>query len=204
MKTTKVRKAGWVVMAVLACLVAVYAIAILIVPALAPPFIVERRAAMPLAVYAHIGGSLWALAIGPWQFTRLRERAVVHRWVGRSYLAGILVGGFGALALAPFAQTGTVASVGFGLLGILWITCTIAAVVRVRAGDRAAHRRWMIRSFALTLAAVTLRLYLPASVAAGLPFEIAYPAIAWLCWVPNLIVAEVLVLRRHGVVALAA
>ena len=83
-------------------------------------------------------------------------------------------------------------------------TFTVTAVVRIRQGDRAAHRRWMIRSFALTLAAVTLRLYLPASLAAGLPFETAYPAIAWLCWVPNLIVAEVVVLRRRGAFALAA
>jgi uncharacterized membrane protein len=200
-----VRKIGWVVMAVLASLVAAYAVAILVVPAWAPPFLAERRAAMPLAVYAHITGSLWALAIGPWQLTRrMRERIVAHRWFGRSYVAAILVGGLGAVALAPFAETGSVARLGFGTLGVLWITFTILAVVRIRQGDRAAHRRWMIRSFALTLAAVTLRLYLPASIAAGLPFEIAYPAIAWLCWVPNLIFAEVIVLRRHSDFAIAA
>jgi len=50
---------------------------------------------------------------------------------------------------------------------------------------------------ALTFAAVTLRLYLPSSMAAGIPFEIAYPAIAWLCWLPNVAVAEWLV-RRPG------
>ena len=50
----------------------------------------------------------------------------------------------------------------------------------------------MVRNFALTFAAVTLRLYLPASMVAGLAFERAYPVIAWLCWVPNLIVAELL------------
>src|SRR5262245_16850260 len=199
------RKAGWVVMAVLASLVATYAVTILAVPALAPPFLTERRAAMPLAVYAHITGSLWALAIGPWQLTRrMRERVAAHRWFGRSYAVAILVGGLGALALAPFAETGTVASVGFGTLAILWISFTIAAVVRIRQGDRVAHRRWMIRSFALTLAAVTLRLYLPASLAAGLPFETAYPAIAWLCWIPNLIVAEMMVLRSPRGVTVAA
>lgn len=44
------------------------------------------------------------------------------------------------------------------------------------------------------LAAVTLRIYLPFGIASGMPFEEAYPAIAWLCWVPNLIVAEWLIL----------
>ena len=52
----------------------------------------------------------------------------------------------------------------------------------------------MVRSYALTLAAVTLRFYLPASLANGLPFEAVYAVIAWACWVPNLIVAEWLVL----------
>src|SRR5690606_4566607 len=44
--------------------------------------------------------------------------------------------------------------------------------------------------FALTLAAVTLRICLPASMLAGLPYEAAYRAIAWLCWVPNLVAAR--------------
>ena len=58
------------------------------------------------------------------------------------------------------------------------------------AGDDVDHRAWMIRSYSLTFAAVMLRIYLPISLAAGVPFDIAYPAIAWLCWVPNVIVCE--------------
>ena len=42
----------------------------------------------------------------------------------------------------------------------------------------------------MTLAAVTLRIYLPLSQIAGIPFEEAYPAISWMCWVPNLIFVE--------------
>jgi hypothetical protein len=56
----------------------------------------------------------------------------------------------------------------------------------------------MVRNFALTFAAVTLRLWLPASVVAGVPFGLAYPAIAWLCWVPNALFAEVLLGRTAG------
>jgi hypothetical protein len=54
----------------------------------------------------------------------------------------------------------------------------------------------MIRSYALTLAAVTLRLWLPLSQVAGIDFMTAYVAIAWLCWVPNLLVAEWFLRRR--------
>ncbi|MNL75568.1 hypothetical protein D3C87_2013940 [compost metagenome] len=60
-------------------------------------------------------------------------------------------------------------------------------------GDRVAHRRWMIRSIALTLAAVTLRIQIPVSMMLDIPFDTAYPVIAWLCWVPNLVVAEMIV-----------
>jgi uncharacterized membrane protein len=196
------RKAGWVVMALLASGVALYALAILAVPEWGPPFVAERRASMPLPLFAHFIGGAWALGAGPWQFSqRLRDRTLlVHRWIGRSYVAGVLAGGVGALAMAPRALTGPVAGLGFGTLGVLWVAFTIVALARIRQGDRAAHRRWMIRSYALTLAAVTLRIYLPASMAAGVPFDTAYPAIAWLCWVPNLVAAELFAIRiRRGI-----
>jgi hypothetical protein len=47
-----------------------------------------------------------------------------------------------------------------------------------------------VRNFSLTLAAVTLRIYMPSSMIAGVPFEVAYPLVAWLCWAPNLLIAE--------------
>ena len=51
-------------------------------------------------------------------------------------------------------------------------------------------RAWMTRSYALTFAAVTLRLYLPVAIIAHWDFDASYRAISFLCWVPNLIVAE--------------
>ena len=47
----------------------------------------------------------------------------------------------------------------------------------------------MIRSYALTLAGVTLRLDVPAALLGPFAFSTAYAAIAWLCWVPNLLIA---------------
>jgi hypothetical protein len=72
---------------------------------------------------------------------------------------------------------------------------TVRGFLLIRAGNDIDHRAWMIRSYSLTFAAVTLRIYLPLSLAAGMSFDVAYPAIAWLCWVPNIIVAERLVAR---------
>ena len=55
----------------------------------------------------------------------------------------------------------------------------------------------MVRGFALSFAAVTLRILLPGAMAAGVPFELAHPAIAWLCWVPNLLLAELAFVRAR-------
>ena len=46
----------------------------------------------------------------------------------------------------------------------------------------------MIRNYALTFAAVTLRIELFALIAAGVPF--AYKTVAWSSWLPNLLVVE--------------
>jgi len=62
----------------------------------------------------------------------------------------------------------------------------------------ARHRRWMTRSFALTYAAVMLRIYLPVAMIVGLEFAQAYPVIAWLCWLPNLVVAQLLIARSEA------
>jgi hypothetical protein len=195
----------WVTLAVLSVLVAAYGLMALVLPGFGPPFLAERRAEIPWAVYAHLGGGLWALAGGPWQLHRRWRDAAprFHRWLGRSYVLGVLVGAVGALALAPRAQTGGIAQAGFGLLGGLWLAFTVLAFLRIRRQDQVAHRRWMLRSFALTLAAVTLRLYLPLSAAMGWSFEAAYPAIAWLCWVPNLLVTELYLGRSRPAVPAA-
>ncbi len=185
-------------MTVLALFIALYAIALLFVPAMRPPFLRDRFISVPLAAFLHLGGSAIALAVGPFQLNRwVRSRFIkVHRWMGRSYLVGVLLGGLAAFALATMAQTGLPARVGFGLLAVLWLTSTAIAYRHIRARNQPAHRRWMIRSYALTFAAVTLRIYLPLSQVYGIPFDPAYQTIAWMCWVPNLVVAEWIILRQ--------
>ena len=56
--------------------------------------------------------------------------------------------------------------------------------------------RWVGRgSAALAFAAVTLRIELPLASALGIGWDVAYPAIAWLCWIPNPLVAQRLIAR---------
>jgi hypothetical protein len=72
---------------------------------------------------------------------------------------------------------------------------TSAAYVYIRKGDINNHQVWMIRSYALTFAAVTLRIWLPMAQALQIEFIEAYRVIAWLCWVPNLLIAQWIINR---------
>lgn len=144
------------------------------------------------ALQVHIVASSVALLLVPWQlWPAVRAKAPrLHRGIGRAYVvAAVLGGGSGAIA-AVGTTHGPVAAGGLGVLGVVWVATTVAAFRAAMRGDFATHRRWAIRSFALAFAAVTLRLYLPVSGLLGLSFDAAYPAIAWLCWVPNLLVTR--------------
>lgn len=165
-------------------------------PDMRPSFVTHRT-----AVFVHVFAAVFAMALGPFQFlTLLRARRPgLHRLLGRLYLGlGVLVGGLAGLYLATHAFGGPVSRFGFGGLAIAWLYTGARAYAAIRARDFVTHRRWMIRNFALTFAAVTLRLWIPASLVSGLAFSAAYPVIAWLCWVPNLLAAEWWLGRARG------
>jgi uncharacterized membrane protein len=148
--------------------------------------------AHPVAVYLHVFSAAVALLLGPFQFSaRLRRARIhIHRWVGRLYLfAGVLMGGLSGLYLAQFAYGGFVARLGFATLAVCWLYTGSRAFLAIRRKAIDEHEKWIVRNFSLTFAAVTLRIYVPLSVAAGADFAIAYPIIAWLCWLPNLLLS---------------
>lgn len=144
-------------------------------------------------IVTHAVGASVALLLGPFQFLDRwrRQSPRVHRAIGYLYLGlGVGVGGVAGLLMAPFSFGGLVSHLGFGALACLWLFTGAMALVSAKGRRFEAHRLWMTRNFGLTFAAVTLRIYIPASVVAGLPFETCYPVIAWLCWVPNLVAVE--------------
>jgi len=151
-----------------------------------------RFDAMPVLSSMHVIGGAVVLLTGGFQFwPRLRALfPVIHRWMGRIYLAFVLIGGLGGLALAPYSDGGVVAHFGFGLLAVLWLFSGWQAFQNIRNGDIQAHKEWMMRNYAMTFGAVTLRIYLGMFAVAGISFEEAYPTTAWISWVPNLILVE--------------
>jgi uncharacterized membrane protein len=198
------RIAGYLVLVLLSLAVAGYAIYVygfMPLGVFVHPEMRDNFRAHPAGILLHVFGAAVAMALGPFQFsTRLRAKyPTVHRWSGRLYLGvGVLVGGAAGLYMAFHAWGGIVAKLGFACLAIAWLYTGFAAYQAIRAGDVVLHRRWMVRNFALTFAAVMLRIYLPASFAFSLDANVSYPIIAWLCWAPNLIVAEWCFNRRTG------
>ncbi|MCK5726481.1 MAG: DUF2306 domain-containing protein [Thiotrichaceae bacterium] len=153
-----------------------------------------------LTLLAHISSASIALIIGAIQLLpkKRAKQPILHRWLGRFYGFAILIGGISGFMLAVNALGGMVAGLGFGLLAIIWVGVTIQAIRMAMVKNFVEHRKWMIRSFALTFAAVTLRLYLLGFVLADVSYIPASVYLAWMCWLPNIIFAEWWIRRTLG------
>jgi prepilin-type N-terminal cleavage/methylation domain-containing protein len=172
---------------------AAFAYGLLPLGSLAHPDMQANFVAHPVGIYTHVFASALALVVGPFQFFSYPKRGylLLHRWLGRLYLAvGVLLGGLSGLYMSQFAYGGAFSKVGFGMLSFLWLYTGWRAFTAIWQRNIDEHRRWMIRNFALTFAAVTLRIYLPAFMALDFDFDTAYPLVAWISWVPNLVYVE--------------
>lgn len=157
---------------------------------------IEQRT---LAFILHITAAPIALIIGGIQFiSSLRSRhPTIHRILGRIYVFAVLIGGISGLLLAYGNENGDLARLGFGLLSIAWLISTAFALHHAIARRISEHRKWMVRSFALTFAGVTLRLYLAIFFIAGFQYSEAVVYLAWICWVPNLLFVQFWLRKEH-------
>jgi len=185
---------GWWALYLSAGGVAVYAVLFVAIRDLSDEFIQLHGTEYDAAFFllTHIICGAIALSIGPFQFSqKLRQQHKKwHRRFGYIYLCSICIGTISSFIAAQQALTGSIAQLGFSALALAWGYTTTMAFLAIRRGDFLRHENWMKRSYALTLAAVSLRIMLGATVAMQLPFAMVYPVIAWACWVPNLIIAE--------------
>jgi len=191
---------GWGLMSVLALIIAIVASRYLTLdPAVFFPEQRDVYQANRVVLLMHICGGILALVLGPTQFLAgFRRRSIRwHRALGVAYALAVAIGVLGGVRLATMAYGGVVAQAGFLSLSLAWAICTSAAVIAITRRQTRVHRQFMIRSYALTFAAVTLRLWQGFFALTGVPFDIAYPIVAWLCWVPNLVVVEVAFARER-------
>ncbi len=152
------------------------------------------------AYYAHVLAAAFILLIGIFQLHPLsRVRwPQWHRTLGKVYVGGILIfSAPGGMVMSFFIGRGPWVLSSFILQCTCWFVCTYLAYMAIRQGKIKAHQHWMLRSYALTLAAITLRLYVfISSWSLDLSQPAAYATIAWLSWVPNLLLCEFWIRRK--------
>lgn len=150
--------------------------------------------------YAHVYTSIFVLLFGFLQFFDHSSKTwkLIHRISGYQYVFLLLV--FAApsgLYMGLYANGGFWSKISFILLAILWWASTFLAMQKIRKQQFTSHRNWMIRSYALCLSAVTLRLW---KVVLVYLFQLSpmdtYQIIAWLGWIPNLLIAEFIIYNQ--------
>jgi hypothetical protein len=152
------------------------------------------------AFYIHVFSSIFALLAGFTQFSGhiLKNHRKVHRLIGRIYAIDILFINFPAgMIMAIYANGHLPSKIAFVILDSLWFIFTYKAVVAAKAKRIAEHKQFMIRSYALTFSAITLRTWkLILSNSFHLDPLSLYMIDAWMGFVPNLLFAEWLIRRK--------
>ena len=153
------------------------------------------------AFYIHVFSSILALAAGFTQFSDhiLKNFRKVHRIVGKIYAGGILFINFPAgMTLAVYANGLWPSKLAFIILDCLWFYFTYKAVVAAKQKRIAEHKAYMIRSYALTFSAITLRTWKIVLSNTFHPDPLSlYMIDAWMGFVPNLLFAEWLIRRKR-------
>ena len=151
------------------------------------------------AFYFHVFSAVFCLFAGFTQFSNqlLKERRHVHRFMGRMYAYTIFLNFPIGLVMAYYANGFWPSKLAFFILDGLWCWFTLKAIIEAKKGNFTLHRNYMIRSYALTFSAITLRawkLVLTNSIAID-PTTL-YMIDAWLGFVPNLLIAEYIIRFR--------
>ena len=197
------KKASWITVGILSTLIGFYPIIY---------FLIDRKFGLlaskstelltnnlwNIAFYCHIILGGIALLIGWLQFSKkLRNKNLkLHRIIGKLYVISVLISGTSGLYIAFFATGGIISIIGFASLGIIWLTTTVLAYLAIKKRKIRLHENLMIYSYAACFGAVTLRIWLPTLIFLLDGFTVAYRIVAWLAWVPNLIVAYFIIMKK--------
>jgi uncharacterized membrane protein len=153
-------------------------------------------------LFPHVAGGLLAIVIGPLQFwpRMRRDYLPFHRIAGRVYVVAVLLGSAVAFRLAAISED-TWGSYSLGLtgLGVAWVATTAMALVAIRRKNLLQHKQWMTRSYVVTFAFVTFRLFDQWMGAHHIMTDDERGRfLAWGCWAVPLLFTE-LVLQANAV-----
>lgn len=190
------KKIGFVLMGILALLIGMYPLLYAFVEekytflgSKAPE--ISQDAIWKTAFPAHIVFGGTALFIGWRQFgSSFRNKYIrLHRVIGKMYVIAVVISAVSAIYMGFYANGGLIAAAGFIILGMIWLATTVIAFISIKNGLIIRHQQWMTYSYACTFAAVTLRIWYPLLRNLTGDAEDSYIAVAWLCWIPNLLAA---------------
>jgi len=153
-----------------------------------------------IAFFVHVFSSMFVLIAGFTQFSQylLSSYKKWHRIIGKIYVIDVLfVTGPASFIMALLANGGISSRIAFTTLAILWIVTTAKAWRSAMARQFTTHKEWMMRSYALTLSALSLRMWkvLFAEFTTIGPMD-RYRIIAWLGWGLNLLIAEYIIIQQ--------
>lgn len=140
------------------------------------------------------------LQVWPWM---LRRHPRVHRWVGRVYVVCVYPAALSVIVISVLWPFGAVSGLSDIVHALAWVVATTAGYLYIRRGQYFYHRRWMLRSFVLTVSNILNRVV-------GLPIQAVLAtqlhstfggdenamlqaiaaANSWLCWTVSLIALE--------------
>ena len=150
-------------------------------------------------LFTHVATAIPPLLIGLFAFSKRARKLSLraHRWMGTIYCICIWISAITGVVLACANTMGLASRLGFSCLGILWFVTTYKAYVAARQRNIPTHRIWMIRSFALTLAVVTIRPIMMLPMFIDVDVTILNNVASWACWVPNILLAEFYLRRTN-------
>lgn len=161
---------------------------------------VQQRPEYLYFFYAHVYTSIFVLLSGFLAIIR-KEFGLknFHTNMGKVYILLILLlAAPSGLYMGFFANGGTLSKISFVILGFLWWFSTFKAYQLARQKRFKEHKQWMWRSFALTLSAITLRMWKVIIVYLFHPNPMdVYQIIAWLGWIPNILIIEYLITKKQ-------
>ena len=149
--------------------------------------------------YSHVYSSILVLLTGFLAIIRVKFNKIkIHQYAGKAYVFLILfLAAPTGIYMGFFANGGFFSKISFVILGIFWWFSTFKAYQLIRQKNYKAHQQWMWRSFALTLSAITLRLWKWIIVYFFHPSPMdVYEIVAWLGWVPNILLIELLIRKK--------
>ncbi|REG92985.1 putative membrane protein DUF2306 [Flavobacterium aquicola] len=152
--------------------------------------------------YIHVCTSIFTLLAGFTQFNQniLKQYSSIHRWIGKLYVFVVLfLASPSGFFIGLFANGGFFSKISFVILSILWFYFTLKGFLLIKKSNIKSHKAFMMRSFALAFSAITLRLWKVIIVYLFHPAPMdVYQIIAWLGWIPNLLVIEYCIFKQKN------